>query len=69
MRDSGMSDSNLDPCMFNVWCLVADLNNPPLPDGRGSVAYPFEIAKYPVTNTQYCEFLNAVPEGGDRYFT
>ncbi len=33
-------------------------SNPSVP-GIGSVPYPFRIAKYDVTNTQYAEFLNA----------
>jgi M6 family metalloprotease-like protein len=30
--------------------------------GYGGVAYAYNIGKYEVTNTQYCEFLNAVAE-------
>ena len=29
-------------------------------DGYGGVDYIYRIGKYEVTNTQYCEFLNAV---------
>ena len=45
------------------WCSVGDVSNPPLQDGRGAVGYPFEIAKVPVTNRQYCVFLNSLPVG------
>jgi formylglycine-generating enzyme required for sulfatase activity len=60
---------NADPLIGAEWCVVGEPGNPPLPDGRGAVAYPFEIAKCPVTNAQYCAFLNALPaaERGERF--
>ena len=31
---------------------------------RGSVAYPYQVSKYEITNNQYCEFLNTVDPTG-----
>lgn len=42
------------------WCVVGDPGNAPTREGRGAVSHVFEMAKYPVTNTQYCLFLNAL---------
>lgn len=43
---------------------VGDAGNPAdfryEPNGRGSVAYEFDIAKFEITTTQYVEFLNAI---------
>jgi len=40
--------------------LVGSPGNPPDSTGFGAVNYAYRIGKYEVTNTQYCEFLNAV---------
>ncbi len=42
------------------WTPVGNANNSADTNGKGAVAYNFEISKYEVTNTQYAEFLNAV---------
>jgi len=39
---------------------VADSGNKADTTGYGDVAYEYKIGKYEVTNTEYCEFLNAV---------
>ena len=39
---------------------VGDPGNAKDSTGYGSVAYPYKIGKYEVTNAEYCEFLNAV---------
>ena len=33
--------------------------------GKGSVPYTYEISKYEITNTEYCQFLNAVARESD----
>lgn len=43
---------------------VGDVGNPAGADGRGGVAYPYQIGKYEVTNVQYVEFLNAADPSG-----
>ncbi len=42
------------------WVAVGDPGNTADTTGFGTVAYPYEIGKYEVTNDQYAEFLNAV---------
>ncbi len=44
------------------WVTVGDPGNvdDTHDDGYGGVAYTYNIGKYEVTNSQYCEFLNAV---------
>jgi len=48
------------------WVPVGDPGNAPdtrySTPGYGGVAYTYNIGKYEVTNTQYCEFLNAVAD-------
>lgn len=39
---------------------IGDPNNPADSNGRGSVAYDFEISQYEITNDEYVAFLNAV---------
>jgi YD repeat-containing protein len=39
---------------------VSNINNDPNNDGYGSIGYVYYIGKYAVTNTEYCEFLNAI---------
>ncbi len=56
------------------WVLVGNPGNAPDPNNStcgpslstpcGAVAYPYEIGKYEVTNSQYAEFLNAVDPAG-----
>ncbi|HVW82277.1 MAG TPA: SUMF1/EgtB/PvdO family nonheme iron enzyme [Mycobacteriales bacterium] len=55
------------------WIRIGDPGNPPdttvmasdRTTGYGSVAYPYRIGKYDVTNTQYAAFLNAVASTAD----
>jgi formylglycine-generating enzyme len=48
------------------WANVGNPHNPSDTTGRGSVAAPYRIDKYEVTNDQYVDFLNAVdPSGGN----
>ena len=42
------------------WVTVGDAGNAADNTGYGSVGYEYQIGKYEVTNSQYCEFLNAV---------
>lgn len=42
------------------WCRIDEFPNPPDLTGRGCVPYAYEIAKYAVTNADWCAFLNAV---------
>jgi formylglycine-generating enzyme required for sulfatase activity len=39
---------------------VGDINNANDSAGIGSVSYTYKISKYPITNTEYAEFLNSV---------
>lgn len=38
---------------------IGNAGNPSHITGYGSVAYNYKICKYPITNNQYCDFLNA----------
>lgn len=33
--------------------------------GYGAVNYSYQIGKYPITNIEYAEFLNSIPQSGD----
>lgn len=45
----------------NVWCRVGNEGNDRDPVYKvGRVCYTFEMTKYPVTNAEWCEFMNAV---------
>ncbi len=47
------------------WTTIGNPGNPADPTtGFGAVAYEYKISKHEVTNTQYCEFLNAVDPDG-----
>ena len=45
---------------FPETVLVGNPGNPSDASGFGSVSYAYRIGKYEVTNSEYCEFLNAV---------
>jgi tricorn protease len=49
------------------WEYVGDPGNPPSPFGPGSVAAPYFIGKYEVTNRQYAELLDAKAALGDPF--
>ena len=46
---------------------VVDLNGLRRPTAFGSVAHPYRIGRYEVTNCQYAEFLNAVASPAEPY--
>ena len=49
------------PCGVDMeWVSVGDAGNTADDTGYGAVSYEYRIGKYEVTNSQYCEFLNAV---------
>jgi formylglycine-generating enzyme required for sulfatase activity len=62
--------SYTNPHNYNEFKLVSDVGSPPTGNiadkdtGYGSVNYAFNIAEYPVTNQQYCEFLNSTSTTG-----
>lgn len=70
--------SYTNPYAYSGFKLISDVGTPPtgnmsdsdaiVEDGAtlrfGSVKYPYSIAEYPVTNTQYCEFLNSTSTTG-----
>lgn len=45
---------------MNEFVLVSGSQNPPDKNGIGCVPYAFEIAKYAISNEDWCGFLNAV---------
>jgi len=49
------------------WVTVGDAGNAADDTGYGAVDYVYRIGKYEVTNSQYCEFLNAVADVCDLY--
>ena len=46
---------------------IADLNNIAASNGKGSVSYEYQISKFEITNSEYCEFLNSVAVTSDVY--
>ena len=46
---------------------IADLNNIAASNGKGSVSYEYQISKFEITNSEYCEFLNSVAASSDVY--
>jgi formylglycine-generating enzyme required for sulfatase activity len=64
------SFSTPNPLALSNFVTVGDVNNSADTGGtvgRGSVGYSYAIGKYPVTNSEYVEFLNAVA-ATDSYF-
>lgn len=53
-----VASTESSPYFTNV--LVGDINNSNDNAGIGSVSYEYKISKYPITNTEYAEFLNSV---------
>lgn len=51
------------------WSYIENIDNPPdellLDNSYGNVSYTFFIQKYPVTNAEYCSFLNSIDTNGD----
>lgn len=60
--------NSVSQALIMEWVTVGDAGNTAdvHGDGYGSVDYVYSIGKYEVTNSQYCEFLNAVA-GTDTY--
>lgn len=53
-----------NPLMLDNYIHIADEKNSKDSTGYGSVDYTYNISKYPLTNYEYTEFLNAIdPEG------
>lgn len=56
---------------LKVWAIdfvsIGDPANPCASNGKGRVAYKFEISKYEITNAEYCSFLNCVASQEDTY--
>lgn len=46
---------------------IGDKGNIAASNGKGSVAYDYQISKYEITNSEYCAFLNSVATTGDDY--
>lgn len=46
---------------------VGNPANKPASNGKGAVAYVYEISKCEITNAEYCDFLNSVAAQDDKY--
>ena len=46
---------------------IGNPNNPKASNGKGSVAYEYQISKFEITNSEYCTFLNCVASTSDSY--
>lgn len=46
---------------------IGDKGNVAATNGKGAVAYNYQISKYEITNEEYCEFLNCVASICDDY--
>lgn len=46
---------------------IGNKGNKAASNGKGAVAYTYQISKFEITNTEYCEFLNSVASTSDTY--
>ena len=46
---------------------ITDVNNIAASNGKGAVSYEYQISKFEITNSEYCEFLNSVAVTSDVY--
>lgn len=63
------SENDIEDFVFEAddFVLVGDPDNDPNTNGLGGVNYSFYIKKYPVTNSEYVEFLNSEASKLDNY--
>lgn len=46
---------------------IGDKGNKSASNGKGAVAYEYQISRYEITNAEYCAFLNSVASISDEY--
>jgi formylglycine-generating enzyme required for sulfatase activity len=59
--------SSVNPLSISDFVSVGDVLGSADTTGYGSVNYDYQISKYPITQSQYVEFLNAVAATTDTY--